>query len=75
MPASEVLSGAKLRVDRLRFFISSPIATFSHWAVGVRVSPGNKETVQVQLYDCPISGVDELDELMLALIGCSGTVG
>ena len=62
-------------MDRLRFFISSPIVTIIHWAVGVRVSPGNKETVQVQLYNCPISGFDGLDVLILALIGCWGTVG
>ncbi len=63
-------------MDRFRFFISSPIVTIIHWAVGVQVSPGNQETVQVTMYGSPISErCDGLDVLMLALIGCWGTVG
>ncbi len=55
--------------------LSVPIATFSQSAVGVLVSPGNLETEQVTMYRCPISRVDGLDEELLALIGCSGTMG
>ncbi len=74
LPASEVLSGEKVRVDRLRLFTSSPMVTFSHWAVGVRDSPGNLDTEQVTMYGCPISGSEGLGVLTLALIGCWGTV-
>ncbi len=54
--------------------ISVPIVTFSHWAVGVRVSPCNLDTVQVTMYGSPIRGSEGLVGLMLAVIGCSGTV-
>ncbi len=52
-----------------------PMETLSHWAVVVRVSPGNLDTEQVTMYSCPISGSEGLDELILTLIGCWGAVG
>ncbi len=49
-------------------------ATFTHWAVGVRDSPGNLDTEQVTMYGSPISGSEGIVGLMLAVIGCWGTV-
>ena len=55
--------------------LSVSMVTFTHWAVGVRVSPGNLDTEQVTMCDCPIRGSEGLDVLILAVIGCWGTVG
>ncbi len=77
MPASEVLSGENSRAALLGVgmpILSISMVTFIHWAVGVLVSPDNVETEQVTMYDCPTCGFDGMDVLILALIGCLGTV-
>ena len=76
LPASEVLSGERLRAVSLGVgmpILLVPMATFIHWAVGVRVSPGNLDTVQVTMYGSPSCGVESLEGLMLVLIDCPGT--
>ena len=76
MPASEVFSDKKLRALLLGVgmpIILSPIVKFSHWAVGVRVSPGSLDTAQVTMYHSPTWGVESLEGLILALIDFTGT--
>ncbi len=50
-----------------------PMVSFSHSAVGVRVSPGNLDTEQVTTYSSPTCGIESFDGLMLVLIDCPGT--